>query len=108
VFEAERIIPRILEEWEQFKQQESARAAKLEPVIAELKSWDRVSRIDSKAMTLFIVWLDAITVIRLAKDEAPWKRMRALERVIADLTREFGTWRVDWGEINRLQGLGTR
>ena len=33
--------------------------------------------------------------------------MRALEKVAADLTRDFGTWRVAWGEINRLQRADT-
>jgi acyl-homoserine lactone acylase PvdQ len=34
-----------------------------------------------------------------------WLRIRALEEVIADLNRDFGTWQVAWGEINRLQRI---
>jgi acyl-homoserine lactone acylase PvdQ len=34
-------------------------------------------------------------------------RAGALEKVVADLRREFGTWRVRWGEINRLQRISS-
>ena len=34
-----------------------------------------------------------------------WLRIRALEEVIGDLKRDFGTWQVAWGEVNRLQRI---
>ena len=105
--EAERVIARLVEEWEKLRQEDAARAAKLEPLIAELRSWDRVSAIDSKAMTLYELWIEAVDDFRQAGDEGAWRRMRALEKVAADLNRDFGTWRVAWGEINRLQRVDT-
>ncbi len=107
VIEAERVIPRIVEEWEKLKQADAPRARKLEPVIAELQGWDRTSTIESKAVTLFELWIEAVDDLRRAGDDAEWRRIRALEKVIADLERDFGSWRVAWGEINRLQRAAT-
>ncbi|HKP10461.1 MAG TPA: penicillin acylase family protein, partial [Blastocatellia bacterium] len=107
VGDAERVIVRIVEEWEKLRQEDAARAAKLEPLINELRSWNRVSAADSKAMTIYELWLETVDDFRRAGDEAAWRRMRALEKVAADLTRDFGTWRVAWGEINRLQRTDT-
>ena len=106
--EAERVIPRIVEEWEKLKLEDAARARKLEPVIAELQAWDRISTIESKAVTLFELWIEAVDDLRKAGDDGPWRRIRGLEKVIADLERDFGTWRVAWGEINRLQRIDAR
>jgi acyl-homoserine-lactone acylase len=103
VGDAERVIARIVEEWEKLRQEDAARAARLEPLISELRSWDRVSTNDSKAMTVYELWIEAVDDFRQAGDDAPWRRVRALEKVMADLERDFGTWRVAWGEINRLQ-----
>jgi acyl-homoserine-lactone acylase len=107
VGEAERVITRTVEEWEKLRQEDAARAAKLEPMIAELRSWNRVSAIDSKAMTIFELLIEAVDDFRQAGDEGAWRRMRALEKVAADLNRDFGDWRVAWGEINRLQRVDT-
>jgi penicillin amidase len=107
VIEAERVIPRIVEEWEKLKQEDAGRAQRLNPMMAELKAWDRVSTIESKAMTLFELWTEAVDDFRKAGDDGPWRRVRALEKVVADLERDFGTWRVAWGEINRLQRIDT-
>jgi acyl-homoserine-lactone acylase len=107
VGEAERVITRTVEEWEKLRQEDAARAAKLEPMIAELRSWNRVSAIDSKAMTIYELFIEAVDDFRQAGDEGAWRRMRALEKVAADLNRDFGDWRVAWGEINRLQRVDT-
>src|SRR6476660_1389028 len=42
-----------------------------------------------------VVWLGLGSV-----EDGVW-----LEEVTADLTRDFGTWRVAWGEVNRLQRI---
>lgn len=107
VIEAERIIPRIVAEWEKLKQEDASRARKLDPMIAELQAWDGISTIESKAVTLFGLWTEAVGDLRKAGDNAQWQRIRALEKVVADLERDFGSWRVAWGEINRLQRVAT-
>ncbi|MEO6193626.1 MAG: penicillin acylase family protein [Thermoanaerobaculia bacterium] len=100
VLEAGKRLPGLAAEWERLHAADAARAEALAPLIAELKDWDRVSRNDSVAMTLFTGWL------RLYKPEGaadPWPGVHALEQARGDLEREWGTWRVAWGEINRLQ-----
>ena len=102
VIEAETFVPALVEEWENLKQADAARAEKLSAAVAELRSWNHVSTTDSKAMTLF-----AFSFERLKEDNAPWPRVRALEAAIARLERDWGTWQVPWGEINRLQRVDT-
>jgi len=103
VLESETFIPQLVSEWEKLKAADAARAAKVADAIAELKSWDHVSTIDSKAMTLFALWFEKGSRLLAQKVKDDWLRVRALEEVIADLNRDFGTWRVAWGEVNRLQ-----
>jgi len=104
VIEAETFVPALVDEWEKLKQADAARAEKLSAAVAELRSWDRVSTIDSQAMTLFAFSFERASGIR---DTAPWPKIRALEAVIDNLERAWGTWQVPWGEINRLQRVHT-
>ena len=97
VLEAGAQIPDLVAEWEKL---EGARKEKLAPLVAELKAWDGVGRIDSVAMTLFVEWFGRWFD---REGEEPFQRMRMLEDSKAELERLWGTWRVAWGEINRLQ-----
>ncbi|MEK6325756.1 MAG: penicillin acylase family protein [Acidobacteriota bacterium] len=105
VLESETQIPQLAEEWEKLKEKDAARAAKLADAIAELKAWDHVSTIESKPMTLFALWFERMGRLRAQKVSDDWLKIRALEEVTADLSRDFGTWRVAWGEVNRLQRI---
>jgi penicillin amidase len=105
VLESETQIPLLVADWEKLKTVDAARAGKLADPIAELKAWDHVSTIDSKAMTLFALAFDRAGRLVAQKVKDEWLRIRALEEVIADLNRDFGTWQVAWGEINRLQRI---
>lgn len=105
VLESETQIPELAAEYEKLKSRDAARAAKLADAIAELKSWNHVSTIESKPMTLFALWFERAASLRAKKVEDEWLKIRALEEVIADLNRDFGTWQVAWGEINRLQRI---
>lgn len=98
VLEAGEEIPELVAEWERL---EGERKEALAPLIAELKAWDRVGRLDSVAMTLFVEWLDRRRGASGATGE--WARVRTLEDARRELERAWGTWRVAWGEINRLQ-----
>ncbi|MEA2562447.1 MAG: acyl-homoserine-lactone acylase [Acidobacteriota bacterium] len=102
VLEAEAQIPQIVAEWERL---EGERKEALAPLISELKAWDRVSRTDSVAMTLFADWFGRWRDRPVSSEaEQPFgTRVTMLEEVRADLERGWGTWRVAWGEVNRLQ-----
>jgi penicillin amidase len=64
-----------------------------------LKGWDGVARPDSVAASLFIRWRQ--------QPDALKEPAAALERVRAALTRDWGGWKVAWGELNRLQRVHT-
>jgi acyl-homoserine-lactone acylase len=58
-------------------------------------------------MTLFAFSFERAGRMQAARDSAPWPRVRALEASVAALERDWGTWRVAWGEVNRLQRVHT-
>jgi acyl-homoserine-lactone acylase len=73
--------------------------SRLREVYDELVRWDHRSTNDSVAMTLFSLWHD-----RVARDQKA-DQLAALKEVISTLQRDFGTWKVAWGEISRLQRI---
>ncbi|MCA1566110.1 MAG: acylase [Acidobacteria bacterium] len=98
-------IPKLLGDWEKLKQSDEKRAALTTPAIAALSAWNQVSTIDSTAMTLFTLWSDRLNRLTAAKANDSWLRIRALEEVIGELERDFGTSAVAWGELTRLQSV---
>jgi acyl-homoserine-lactone acylase len=83
----------------------TVQAERLRAVYDELSVWDHRATINSVAMTIFSAWRDRIS----ARDKpalitADW-RVAKLSEVLAELENRFGTWRVAWGEINRLQRI---
>lgn len=87
---AERRIPELLAAYR------AKPVPELEPLVAELDHWDQVARLDSVAATLFI---------RSAAD--PAGILAGLEKTKLALEAAWGTWRVPWGEVNRLQRVHT-
>ena len=73
--------------------------SQLREVYDEIVRWNHRSASDSIAMTLFSLWHD-----RVLRDEQV-DQLAALNEVINELQRDFGTWRVAWGEISRLQRI---
>jgi acyl-homoserine-lactone acylase len=71
----------------------------------ELARWNHRSTNDSVAMTLFSLWHDRISRERASDRDTTAKQVAALNEVLDTLQRDFGTWRVAWGEISRLQRL---
>jgi len=71
----------------------------LREVYEELAHWNHRSTNDSVAMTIFSLWHD-----RVSNDEKV-NELSALNEVINTLQRDFGTWKVAWGELTRLQRI---
>ena len=71
----------------------------------ELARWNHRSTNDSVAMTLFSLWHDRISRDRTTNPITTEKQLAALNEVLDTLVSDFGTWRVAWGEISRLQRL---
>ena len=99
VIEAETEIPRLAAQWEALQRSDPPRAAKLTRAIDELREWDHIGRNSSVPMTLFTLWF-------WRSDHDPKARqdpVGTLEQVLTGLEKDFGSWQVPWGEINRLQ-----
>ena len=98
VIDAETEIPKLLQAWEQ------NRPAKLAEPVAELQNWDHVSRTNSVPMTLYMLWHEkqyGTAVIPAAKPKED--ALESFTKVIENLEKTFGTWRVAWGDLNRLE-----
>jgi acyl-homoserine-lactone acylase len=96
VIAADSLLPGLLRDFTA----DSARSARLKSAIDTLARWNRRSDTASVAMALFDRWQDALRpgITRLA----------ALDSAVARVERDWGTWRVRWGEINRLQRIDER
>ena len=67
--------------------------------VHELERWDHRSTTDSLAITVFTLWHHSMAH-KAAKPEILKESLRG---VLADLSKRFGTWRVPYGNLNRLQ-----
>ena len=76
-----------------------ANEARLREVYNELARWDRRSANDSIAITIFSLYHE-----RRMRDEK-LEALAALNEALNLLERDFGTWKVAWGEISRLQRI---
>jgi len=103
IFEAEEKIPQLVEEWKALKTSDAVRAKALSEAITELFSWDQRSTIESIPTTLFTLWYEKMYIDEEAADTTTWRKIDKLEEVIEKLKKDFGTWRIAWGDINRLQ-----
>ncbi len=101
---------------------DSVRQALAEP-IQLLRAWDRRSAIASIPTTLAVLWGDMM-MVRMPRAKTVEEGTYATERItalanntdgktqlnilltsIADLKAKYGTWKVQWGDINRYQRL---
>jgi acyl-homoserine-lactone acylase len=93
-------------------------AALAEP-IAVLRAWDCRWSAKSVATSLAVYWGDTLATLTrrdagaagmtsydyMATRATAAERLGALAAAVGRLTRDFGTWRTPWGEINRFQRL---
>ncbi len=100
-------IPELLSVYGKLEQADRARAGRLAEVVGVLKGWDQVGRHDSLATTLFVRM--EMRAIELRRSDAgnPYLLVTALEQAKSGLEGVHGTWRVPWGEVNRLQRVHT-
>jgi len=112
------LIPALVRDWNGLAGSDPRRAALAEPV-AMLRAWDRQSSAASEATTLAIFWGEDLGTRVRADPEAEGvslltymstgasaeQRLTSLEAAVAKLTADFGSWKVQWGEVNRFQRL---
>lgn len=100
---AEKQVPEVIKEWEALAKKEPERAAKLKDAIDMLRNWDFVSTVDSVPMAVFSLTYEKVMQMMQQRDVLNSPRIRALETTLADMEKNHGTWKVSWGDINRLQ-----
>ena len=103
---------------------EKSEAPALAEAIELLRAWNHNYSKTSVAQTVAIYWaerllakararvpaaqpqLDYVSFTRFALSETgPQEKIAALAEALEDLTRDFGTWKTAWGDINRFQRL---
>jgi acyl-homoserine-lactone acylase len=105
IIEAETRVPEVIDEWEKVLKKEPERAENLREAVEALRDWDCVSTVDSVPMTLVALTFERVIQMVSKGDLFNFPRIRALEATMKDLEQNFGTWKVAWGEINRLQRI---
>ena len=103
---------------------EKAAAPAVAEAIEVLRTWNRGYAKNSVAQTVAIYWaerllakararvpaaqpqLDYISFIHFALSNIPApEKIATLAETLDDLTRDFGTWKMPWGDVNRYQRL---
>ena len=112
------LIPALVQAYDRLPKRDS-RFEELAVPISILRNWNYRWGSDSVAESLAMTWGEALrkafsapksepgnkVMARLARDTSPELKLAMLEQTIAYLRRDFGTWQVPWGEINRIQRI---
>jgi acyl-homoserine-lactone acylase len=113
-----RLIPPLLSAYDSLPEGDSLKARLAEPIGA-LRGWDYRWSAGSVPTSLAVYWGEALTALvqgeaqaagmtayeYAATRAAPGARLSALAAACDRLTRDFGSWKTPWGEINRFQRL---
>jgi acyl-homoserine-lactone acylase len=114
----ERLLPPLIAAWDAAPADDTLRTRLAEP-IELLRAWDYRWAESSIATSLAVFWgdtLGALTAPAAARAGLPvydymatqataTERLAALAAAAGRLSRDFGSWRTPWGEINRFQRL---
>jgi acyl-homoserine-lactone acylase len=114
----ERLIPALLGDYDRLADSNPLKGRLADP-IRELRVWDLRWSAQSVPTTLAVLWGDELdALVRQAPKAAnvsdyddmadaarAEQRLATLAGVCDRLTRDFGTWRVIWGDVNRYQRL---
>ncbi|QIL03132.1 acylase [Sphingomonas sinipercae] len=95
------------------------RRAELAGPVQALRTWNYRWGAGSVAQSVAMFWANAlvrklsipmaeptnVTSMRITRDTTPTQKLEALQAAVERLTKEFGSWRTPWGEINRFQRI---
>jgi acyl-homoserine-lactone acylase len=112
------LVPALLAAYDSTARGDSLKASLVEP-IAALRAWDYRWAEGSVPTSLAVYWGEALMGLGrghesadglavynyLATGTTAGQKLGALAAAVDRLTRDFGTWRTPWGEINRFQRL---
>jgi acyl-homoserine-lactone acylase len=117
------LIPALLSAYQTVAGDSVNQTKDLAEAVKLLTNWDKSYGTESVGQTLAILWGEKIQ--RLARSRATagqrfdnlsmtaltikstsaQEKVTALASVLTDLTRDFGTWKTPWGDLNRYQRL---
>ncbi len=86
-------------EWSAFKAEHPGEAARLEEPLAQLNDWDRRAAADSVATSLYVL------MFHLESEAGAYPTVARLAQAIDILEGLTGSWRTEYGALNRLQRL---
>lgn len=103
----EKPLPALIQAWDALPAGNPQRAKLAEP-IAVLRNWNYRWGIQSVPTAIAVFWAEEVRR-RLAGDAVgnakPELLLDALSAAVDRLTYDFGTWKMEWGGINRFQRL---
>jgi acyl-homoserine-lactone acylase len=112
------LIPALVDAWDSAPTGD-ALAARLAQPMALLRAWDHRWSASSVPTTLAVYWGEALWLahrtdpdsedagayLALIAGSTPRQKLEALAAACDRLTADFGTWSVQWGDVNRFQRL---
>lgn len=99
--EADRIIPSLLDEWQQMPGSPEQQA--LAPVLERLRDWNRTADTASIETSWFVLANERLMLAQRAGERRERPQLAALAEAIRFLEERWGTRDVPWGRINRHQ-----
>ncbi len=117
----EELMPSLIMAYDKVSRLDDDIISKLDEPMSMLKSWDMKYGLSSVPATLAMYWgqelraqvvknippgTDQLSIIQYMVDKTSNEdKVKALDNVIDELNRDFGTWKMPWGEVNRFQRL---
>ncbi|HKE16782.1 MAG TPA: penicillin acylase family protein [Kofleriaceae bacterium] len=112
------LVPLLLRAYDEAPASDKVKAG-LADQIGVLRAWDHRWSVGSVATSLAVYWgqellhdvaararaAGASVTDTMATHTTPARKLEALAAASERLTRDFGTWRTRWGDINRFQRL---
>jgi acyl-homoserine-lactone acylase len=96
---AEEWLDELIAAFERLDRDDPARVTLAGP-IAALRDWDHEATKESVPTTLFVLWANGLNPDRVMQTDR-W--LASMGGVVQQLERDWGTWQVPWGELNRIQ-----
>ncbi|MBI4907724.1 MAG: penicillin acylase family protein [Acidobacteria bacterium] len=90
--------------WPAWAQANPERGAKLKEAVEMFLAWDGRSTVESVPMALFMA---AFLSRGRGNDNEAFLTPELFAKAASGLEKDFGKWRVGWGEINRMQRVHT-
>jgi acyl-homoserine-lactone acylase len=96
---AEKELPQLFDTWDNL-QIENLNTSDMREAITLLRTWNKVSTVESVATTLYIHWSEEKSRL---DDDSNQADLIALKYTIDKLKEKWDTWKIPWGDINRIQ-----